>query len=101
MNTLKTAGKTKYECEGVGLVNVITKFNWTTPKTNDEKLKLFKYIENTYSDDVLLTMTSINYQTLNSWAKSEMEIHEKDPTFSIPGLAEPTSAEVLSFRSKR
>ena len=100
MGTLKAAGKSKYECEGVALVNLVTKENWTTPKEVEDKRMLYEYIKKKYSDDVLVKMTSINYQTLNSWAKAEIEIHVADPSFKIPGIGNPTSTEVLSLRKR-
>lgn len=91
---LKAKGKTKYEVEGVGRVNIIMKETYETPKTNEQKIALFNYIKSKYGPDVLMSMTSINHQTLNSWCNKEID---SDPSVKIPGLNPPTSDEQVRF----
>lgn len=97
IGALKASGKKKYEMDGVGLVYISHKDTFPTPKTNEEKIALFNYIKQKYGPDVLMNMSGINHQTLNSWAKKEIEA---DPLVKIPGLGLPTTEEQLNFRSK-
>ncbi len=97
INALKSNGKSKYELEGVGLVYISSKDMFTTPKTNEQKIALFNYIKAKHGPEALIGLTSINSQTLNSWANKEIET---DPTLQIPGLEAPTSVETLNFRKK-
>jgi len=97
LGALKAAGKRKYEVDGVGLVYTTVKDTFATPKSNEDKTKVFNYIKEKYGPDVLMSMVGINHQTLNSWAGKEIEA---DPLLQIPGLAAPTSEEILCFRKK-
>lgn len=97
MNALKLNGKTKYEAEGVGLVYTVTKEVYTTPKTIDDKKRLFDYIKQKYGAESLMAMLGVNHNTLNSWANKETETGE---VMEIPGLAQPTAATTLAFRRK-
>jgi DNA invertase Pin-like site-specific DNA recombinase len=94
LNALKAKGKTKYELEGIGRVNLITKEIYSTPKTNEQKIALFNYIKSKYGPDVMMSMTSVNHQTLNSWCNKETE---GNPTLKIPGLDAPTTNEECRF----
>jgi hypothetical protein len=97
LNALAASGKKNYTVDGVGQVYTVTKEQYTTPKVNDDKTKLFNYIKDKYGPDVLMTMVGINHQTLNSWANKETETGD---VMTIPGLQEPTSVTTLSFRRK-
>ncbi len=98
LNTLKANGKTKYEAEGVALVYYSTREVYSTPKTNEQKRELFRYIQEKYGVEACTSMLSINHQTLNSWANKETEA---DPLLAIPGLDKPESVETLYFRAKK
>lgn len=98
MNTLKANGRTKFEAEGVASVSIQTKEVFTTPKTNEAKRLLFKYIQDKYGVDVCTSMLSINHNTLQGWANREIQ---EDASLRIPGLEDPTSVETLYFRSKK
>ncbi len=95
IDSLKTLGRAGYECEGVGKVSFYTKETYTTPKTNEDKMLLFEYIQEKYGAEALTGMVGINSQTLNSWANKETETGE---VMQIPGLEQPSMVEVLSFR---
>lgn len=97
IGALKASGRKKYELEGVGLAYISFKDTFATPKTNQEKIALFNYIKEKYGPDSLMGMTSINHQTLNSWAKKEIE---DNALVKIPGLGLPTTEEILNFRRK-
>ena len=96
MNALRTANRGKYEVEGVGMAYIVEKEAYTVPKSNEDKTLLFNYIKDKYGPEVLMTMVGINFQTLNSWANQEVE----SGVMQIPGLAQPTMQESLSFRKK-
>ncbi len=91
---LKATGKSKYSVDGVGTVSWYVKESFTTPKSNEDKVKLFNFISDKYGKETLLAMTSIHSATLNSFANKESE----EGVMEIPGLAAPTGTEVLSFR---
>lgn len=91
---LKANNRTGYGVDGVGKVSFYIKESFTTPKTNEAKKELFDYIVDKYGGEALMTMTSINSQTLNSWANKESEAG----VMQIPGLEAPTGKEILSFR---
>lgn len=96
-NLLKASGKSKYEAEGIGLAYIVTKETFPTPKTNQQKTALFNYIKEKHGADALMSLVGVNHNTLNSWAKKELEA---DPLVEIPGLDQPTSEEILHFRKK-
>jgi hypothetical protein len=85
---------------GVGAVTKKDNFSFKTPKTMEEKQALFDYIKNTYGEDVLMAKVGIDSRHLNAWAKEELENHQEDPLFAIPGLSEPSHYETLSFTKK-
>lgn len=95
--TLKAAGKSNYQVDGVGKVSYYVKETYTIPRTIEDKTRLFNYIKEKYGADTLMTMVGINHQTLNSFANKETE---EAGVMSIPGLQPPTGTEVLSFRKE-
>lgn len=97
VNLLKAAGRTKFELEGIGTAYISTKETYKVPADTQAKKLLFDYIKEKHGGQVLMTMASINHNTLNSWAKKELEA---DPLVVIPGLDTPTSVETLGFRKK-
>lgn len=94
IGALRASKRRDYRVQGIGLVVIREEEAYRTPKTNDEKTRLFNYIKDKYGPDVLMGMASINSQTLNSWANKEAETG----VMSIPGLEAPTMTESLSFR---
>lgn len=97
---LKEADLKSFSVPGIGSVTKKDNFSFKTPKTLEEKEALFNYIKDKYGEDVLKSKLSINSVHLNAWAKEELENHQDDPLFSIPGLGEPTHYETLSFTKK-
>lgn len=95
--SLKANHRSKYPVDGLGTAYIINKETYTTPKNNDDKSKLFAYIDGKYGRDVLTSLLSINSQTLNSWANKESE----SGVMQIPGLEAPTLKESLGFRKER
>ena len=94
LSLLKTVGRDSFKTPGVGVASITHRQNFTTPKTGDDKVKLFDYIKDKYGEEVLRSMIGIHSATLNSWAKKEIEAG----ALTIPGLAEPTATELISFR---
>lgn len=94
INTLQANKRTNYKVDGVASVSLSHRESYTTPKTNEDKTKLFNYIKGKYGDQALMSMVGINSQTLNSWAKQESETG----VMQIPGLEAPTATETLSVR---
>lgn len=88
---------------GFGTVSMSARASWKTPKDIHSKHKLFTWIAETKGQDVLDAMISINSQTLNSFAKAELDAHlqEGDIEFRIPGLEEPVITPDLRFTKKR
>ena len=96
IDTLNANKRNSYSVDGVGSVHIVHKEVYTTPKTNEQKTSLFNFIKENYGPDVLMSMVSINSQTLNSWANKEAEAG----VMSIPGLEAPTMQENLSLRRR-
>lgn len=98
MKFLEQENLKNFRVPGIGLVTIVEKESFATPKTNEEKRLLFDYIKNKYGDEDLMSKMSINSMTLNSWAGEEMESNRQDPLFRIPGLGEPSIYKKLSLR---
>lgn len=96
MGLLEKLGRSSFEVEGLCRVTKCMSLVYRTPKSNEDKEKLFEYIKNKYGPDVHTAMVSVNHQTLNSWANKEME----SGASSIPGLEAPTHTEYLQMRSR-
>lgn len=93
---LQTAGKTKYEAEGIGKITLVDKLTVTTPKSMDEKVLFFGWIQKKFGDDYLAYL-SVNYQTLNSLYNNEI----KETGEAIPGLEQPTTTTELRFSKSK
>lgn len=94
IDALKANKRTKYQVDDLGTAYIISKEVYATPKSNDDKVRLFEYIAGKHGADALLGLQSINSQTLNSWANKEAEAG----VMSIPGLDAPTLHESLGFK---
>ena len=97
MGLLKSSNRESFKTPGVGSVSITHRQNFTTPKSGDEKVALFNYIKEKYGEETLRSMISINSMTLGSWAKKEIE----EGVLTIPGLAQPTVTEKITFRRER
>lgn len=101
LSILKAAKKTKYHVDGVGTAYTTKKYIVSTPKTNEDKKKLFEYIKEKHGPDTLMGMVSINHQTLNSFYNSEAEANEtKGKDFALPGIAPAVAEESVGFRNE-
>ncbi len=81
-----------------GTIRVEQRYSYKTPKENTDKVQLFNYIKEKYGKDTLMGMTGINSQTLNSWAKKEVQSALEDGvTLLIPGLESPSVSNQVKF----
>lgn len=97
MGLLKSSNRESFKTPGIGSVSITHRQNFTTPKSGDEKVALFNYIKEKYGEETLRSMISINSMTLGSWAKKEIE----EGVLTIPGLAQPTVTEKITFRREK
>jgi hypothetical protein len=98
---LQSAGKTKYEAEGIGKITLVEKLTVLTPKTLEEKQLFFGWLETKFGEDYLAYM-SINHQTLNSLYNAELkEAGENGTEFKVPGLDMPTTNTELRFSKSK
>ena len=95
---LRSAGKKTYKLDGVGTFSLMFKEVVATPKSTEDKVRVFSWIKDKYGEDVLTNMLSINHQTLNSFYNQEAEKADDRSLFEIPGLASPTVMESASWR---
>lgn len=95
--------KSTYSVDGIGRVSKVAKEKITVPKTLDDKLKLFEYIASKHGAEFLTSMQSVNYNTLNSFYKEELESIEgpQKAEFVLPGVGAPTVEESLSFTKEK
>lgn len=98
LDTLVAIGKQKWQVEGLGTASILNRQSFTTPKTIEDKEALFGYITQKYGKETLWGYIGINSQTLNAFAKKELEI---DPALSIPGLTSPTVSQSIGFRAEK
>ena len=98
---LESSGKTKYHVDGVGLAYLVKKFKVSMPKDIAKKEELYKYIAKK-GKEVLYAMTSINYNTLNSFYNAELEVElgKGNAGFQVPGMEAPIGETTLGFRKK-
>lgn len=103
LDTLILAGKDKYHVDGIGLVYKIQKLVVPTPKTLEDKRKLFDYISEAHGEVFLMDKLSINHQTINKLYNDDFEeaAERGDTAFSIPGLQEPTHDISIGFRKEK
>lgn len=80
-----------------GTVTRISKHSYRVPKSEEQKDKFFKYLEDRGE---LMNYLTININSLNSYLKGELEARELDNNLddSFPGLDEPYIRETLRFK---
>lgn len=96
MSIMQAFNKTSYR-SSYGLLVRSERWSWKTPKSDEEKDAFYGYLKEKGLFD---TMISVNSQTLNSFAKKELEAAKElgDIDFTIPGLGEPTLTEMIALR---
>lgn len=78
-----------------GTAVLTTKFSVKVPKTEEDKEKLIKWLE---EKQIALQYLTVNSNSLNSLYKSFLEVEGVD--FKLPGVEDPTSYQTFSLRSK-
>lgn len=91
---LDSHGLDNFRVPNVGLVYTMTRQSFETPKTPEDKQRLFNYIESKHGADTLNGMLSIHSATLNKFAKDEYEAGAND----IPGLGLPSYNKTVGLR---
>ncbi|MCX7928945.1 MAG: hypothetical protein N2558_04690 [Patescibacteria group bacterium] len=94
---LESAGLKKFSSE-IADIGLHTRLRVTVPKSLEDKFQFFGYVRGKYGDDVLLGMTTINHNTLNSFYNNEMS--SENPPSAIPGLGVPNEEKYLRISRK-
>lgn len=82
-----------------GTITLNRRFQVTVPKGDDLE-SFFGYLEKT-DERSAHALRTVNYATLNSWYKEQLEAAgDGAPFLQIPGLQPPTANEYLSVRRK-
>lgn len=78
------------------------RYSVRTPKTIEEKVEFFEWLNREKGREVYWTYCSVNSAALNSFYKAEMEAAKEAGAFDfkIPGIGEPEAMPVLSMRKK-
>lgn len=100
MKALEAAGKKSYKVDGVGTFSMVTKQVVGMPKTIEGKEKLFNYLRETYGEDLVLSLQTINWQSLNGFYNEEAAKSD-DPAFLFPGMDAPTTRTEPRFTSAK
>ena len=90
----------KHHVPGWGTLSANKSYSIKTPKTVEDKRKLFEYISGEKGEDVLSDMLTVNSMTLNSFWKAELEIAKSagNVDWELPGVGEPTQYTKLGMR---
>jgi hypothetical protein len=100
IDILTRANKTSYKVDGLATVSRFTKFIVKTPKTNEEKAQLFKWLKDNMGAEGFLAYTTINHNSLNSLWNSEFEKATDKTAFNIPGVGAPVAEENIRVLTK-
>lgn len=87
-------GKQKYVGD-FGTVYIKNNFSVKTPKTEEEKLALFNWMN---EKGIFEKYATVNSMSLNSLYRSLLE--SEGPDFKMPGVEDPTHYATLEIRSK-
>jgi len=100
LDLLDRAKKSKYYIDGMGTAYIINKLTVKTPKTVEDKQKLFNYIRDRFGPDALVDYQSINSARLNSFFNEQKTLAAEKgiADFEMPGLEAPKSMTTLGFR---
>lgn len=99
LHIMEETNREKVHVAGHGLIYTVDRFTVQTPKSLDDKKRLFKYLTD---KGIFFEMASVNSQTLNSFYKTEMEqaVSEGNVDFKIPGVGDPSHIRTLSVRKE-
>ena len=97
ISLMKTAGKKRWEVEGLGKISHVTKQVIRVPKDLQKKKEMLKYMRS-IGENAYLQMVTVNHNTLNGFYNLQIE---SNPEFRLPGVEAPTVDETIRFnRSK-
>ena len=93
---LESLSKTKHNTAR-GLFYIKTRTTYATPKDPESRKAFFDYLK---SRDVFDDLITVNSQTLNAFAKQELEvaIENEHDDFEMPGLGVPTMQQSIVFK---
>lgn len=95
---LEYYGKDKH-VGSLGTVERVTKLSFRTPKTDEDKCKFFKWLQ---EKEIFFQYATVNSQSLNSLLKQEFETAtENGKELSIPGIEAPTEYTQMRIRPKK
>lgn len=101
MDLLEASGKKSYEVDGVARVTLVSKTSITTPKSLDEKKRLFDWIKQQYGEEGLLAYQTVNFQSLNSLYNKTIEtMIESGNPMDVSAFGLPSVHKTLQVRSK-
>lgn len=94
--TLEEAGLESFKANS-GTAYIQERTSFKIPVNPEEREAFFKYLKDKGAFDSLIT---VNYQTLNSFCKVELEnaLKEGDVNHKIPGIGEPTIFKEIRLR---
>lgn len=100
IESLDSSGKERWDINGVGTISVVHRFTYKVPKTPDQKEQFFGFLK---EKGIFEDLISVNSQTLNAFAKREMELAKESGAtdFSIPGLEEPALDKTIQLRRQK
>jgi hypothetical protein len=98
----ESSGLSKFNIPGVGTAYTVNRYKYRVPKDLNAKRELFNFIKDRHGADVADGLGTINYQSLNSFCKAEVEaeLEKGNPNFKIPGLEDPLHEVGMGFRGE-
>lgn len=95
---LEAHNKNKWETNS-GVFQIRERTSVRTPKTDEEKRKLFEWLQN---KGIFWSTVSVNSNTLNALYKNQMEVAAQEGTdVVIPGVGEPEIYRQIVISRKR
>lgn len=95
---LEEAGKTAYIAEGFGKVKISYIMTVQTPKSTEDKLAFFTWLEQNKGKDIADAYITVNSQALNSlYNELSEEFASRGEVLQIDGISEPLTRTKLSI----
>jgi hypothetical protein len=101
LDLLTKAGKTKYDCEGVGKVTISERMSVSYPADLDERRKFVSYLQETFGEEGVMTYLTVNSKTLGTFYKEQFNNAKETgdaSEFTLPGIPEPKASLTIGFR---
>ncbi len=97
---LEALDRNSFECENVARITKVETPYVATPKTPDEKSKLFQWIREHLGEDGYMAYLGVNSQTLNSLYKQQLEETGNPMLAQDMGLGVPTTRVTLRINRR-